>query len=38
MRIYLLKKQGEEAFIFFKNLKNQNKNKNTDKVYFDTYM
>ena len=37
MRIYLLKKQGEKRN-FFSNLKNQKKIKNTDKVYFDTYL
>ena len=37
MRIYLKKKKGEKP-IFSSNLKNQNKNKNTDKVYFDTNM
>ena len=38
MRMNLLKKQGEKAYIFFPDFKNQNKNKNTDKVYYDTYM
>ena len=36
MRIYL--KKNKVKSLFFSNLKNQNKNKNTDKVYFDTYM
>ena len=38
MRIYLLKKQGEKLKFFFKFKKSEQKNKNTDKVYFDTYM